>query len=148
MSRAAPPGDRPARPEDVDPICAALPETWFGTTWGDVPTWLVLHAMRGGERRGRGFVLYRHPSSTAIDPATGEPYTDLLVVQTPSAAAKEELVEAEGPFFTVPHFDRSHAVLVSLSRLGEITRAELTEVIADAWRSCAAPALLREHDRA
>ena len=29
------------RPEDVDEICGGLPETWFGTSWGDVPTWLV-----------------------------------------------------------------------------------------------------------
>ncbi|MCW2834484.1 MAG: hypothetical protein JWN68_2437, partial [Nocardioides sp.] len=47
---------RPARPEDVDEICAALPSTELGTSWGDVPTWKV---PAGDE--GRGFVLYRHP---------------------------------------------------------------------------------------
>lgn len=146
MSGPSPSQDRPARPADVDEICGALPETWFGTTWGDVPTWLVLHGLEGGERRGRGFVMYRRPSATAIDPLSGEPFTDLLVVRTPSAVEKQELVDAPGPFFTVPHFDRTNAVLVSLSRLSEITRAELAEVIADAWRSCASPALRRAQD--
>ena len=32
---------RKARPEDVDEICAGLPETELGTSWGDVPTWKV-----------------------------------------------------------------------------------------------------------
>ena len=30
-----------ARPEDVDEICAGLPETELGTSWGDRPTWKV-----------------------------------------------------------------------------------------------------------
>ena len=58
---------RPARPEDVDEICAALQETWCGTCWGDVPTRLVPH-----RDRGRDFVLYRNPHKTAIDPLTGQ----------------------------------------------------------------------------
>lgn len=91
--------------------------------------------------------MYRRPGATAVDPTTGEPYTDLLVVQTPWAAAKEELVQAAGPFFTATHVDRSNAVLVQLSRLGEVTRAELAEVISDAWTSCASAALRREHER-
>ncbi|MGN6252511.1 MAG: hypothetical protein ACTHNS_11930 [Marmoricola sp.] len=136
---------RAARPEDVDAICAALPETWFGTSWGDVPTWLVHHRVRDGERQGRGFVVYRRPGATAIDPATGEPFTDLLVVRTPTIEDKHELVAADGPFFTVPHFDRSNAVLVQLSRLAEIRRDELEEVLTDAWRACAPARLVREH---
>ena len=32
---------RPATPADVDRICASLPETELGTSWGDVPTWKV-----------------------------------------------------------------------------------------------------------
>ena len=45
---------RPATPADVDRICASLPETELGTSWGDVPTWKV----PTGEK-GKGFVLYR-----------------------------------------------------------------------------------------
>jgi hypothetical protein len=136
---------RPATPEDVDAICAALPETWFGTSWGDVPTWLVPHRVRDGQDKGRGFVLYRKPHQTAIDPATGEPYDDLLVIRTANADDKQALVEADGPFFTIPHFEGYHAVLVQLSRLGEISLDELTEVIADAWRACAPRSLVKQH---
>jgi hypothetical protein len=137
--------DRPARPEDVDEICGGLPETWFGTSWGDVPTWLVHHRVRDGERQGRGFVLYRKPGRTAIDPATGEMYDDLLVLRTPTEADKTALVEADGPFFTIDHFNGYNAVLVQLSRLGEITRTELAEVITDAWRACAPKSLVKKH---
>jgi hypothetical protein len=137
--------DRPARPADVDEICGGLPETWFGTSWGDVPTWLVHHRVRDGERQGRGFVLYRRPSRTAIDPDTGEMYDDLLVIRTPSEDDKTALVEADGPFFTIDHFNGYNAVLVQLSRLGEVTRAELAEVLTDAWRACAPKSLVRKH---
>ena len=138
---------RRARPEDVDEVCAALPGTWFGTSWGDVPTWLVQsRATRTDDDKGRGFVLYRHPHPTATDPDTGEEWDDLLVVRTPDAGAKAALVDADGPFFTIEHFRRSTSVLVRLSRIGELDRDELVEVLTDAWRTAAPPRLVREHD--
>lgn len=135
-------GARQARPEDVDAICAALPETWFGTSWGDVPTWLVPHRRDRGSG-GRGFALYRKPHKTAVDPATGDLYDDLLVIRTPTEDDKVALVEADGPFFTIPHFDGYNAVLVQLSRIGEISRDELAEVLTDAWRACAPKRLVK-----
>jgi hypothetical protein len=132
-----------AVPEDVDAICAAFPETWFATSWGDVPTWLVTHRVRDGEKKGRGFVLYRRPHKTAIDPATGEVYDDLLVIRTANDDDKRALVQADGPFFTIPHFNGYNAVLVQLSRLGEISRDELAEVITDAWCACAPKRLVK-----
>lgn len=132
---------RPARPEDVEDICAALPETELGTSWGDVPTWKV---PRGD--RGRGFLLYRRPHPTASDPATGEPYDDLLVIVTPTEVEKTALVEdGSTPFFTIDHFRRTNAVLVQQSRLGELTRGELEEVITEAWAHRAPRRLVREH---
>ncbi len=136
---------RPATPEDVDAICAALPETWFGTSWGDVPTWLVPHRVRDGEKKGRGFVLYRKPHRTAVDLATGEMYDDLLVIRTANDDDKRALVEADGPFFTIPHFNGYNAVLVQVSRLGEISRDELAEVITDAWCACASRGLVKTY---
>lgn len=109
---------------DVDAIAASLPETELGISWGDRPTWKV---------NGKGFMLYRAPHRTAIDPATGEPFTDLLVVHLPDMEAKEALVQADGPFFDIPHFQRHPGVLVQLSRLGEIERDELVEIITEAW---------------
>ena len=130
---------RKARPQDVDEICTGLPHTRLATSWGDVPTWVVPE-----EGKGRGFVLYRRPHKTAVDPATGEMYDDLLVIRTASSADKTELVESGGPFFTIPHFNGYNAVLVQQSRLGEISRDELAEVITDAWLAVAPKKLARE----
>lgn len=131
---------RPARPDDVDAICAALPSTELGTSWGDVPTWKV----PAGEK-GRGFVLYRHPHPTAVDPTTGVPYDDLLVIRTADAADKAALVEDRTtPFFTIDHFRNFNAVLVQQSRLGELSVEELTEVIHEAWLAVAPRRLARE----
>ena len=133
---------RKARPEDVDEICRGLPETWFGTSWGDVPTWLVPLRVKGD--KGRGFVLYRKPHKSAVDPETGELYDDLVVIRTANADDKQALVDAEGPFFTIDHFKGSNAVLVQQSRLGELSRAELAEVITEAWLATAPTKLVRE----
>ena len=127
---------RRASADDVHEICVSLPEVEFGTSWGDRPTYKV---------RGRGFVLHRAPHRTAVDPATGEPYDDLLVIVTPSAVEKQELVEDERlPFFTIDHFHGYNAVLVQQSRLGEIDRDELAEIITDAWAARAPRALARK----
>jgi hypothetical protein len=130
-----------ARPEDVDEICAALPETELGISWGDRPTWKV---PRGD--KGRGFVLYRAPHKSAVDPATGEMYDDLVVIITATEVEKQALVEDEStPFFTIDHFKGFNAVLVQQSRLGEIDRDELVEIITDAWAARAPKRLVREH---
>ncbi|MBF4763276.1 MmcQ/YjbR family DNA-binding protein [Nocardioides islandensis] len=135
------PRSRKARPEDVDEICAALPDTELGISWGDRPTWKV---PRGP--KGKGFLLYRAPGPTAVDPATGERYDDLIVITTPTEVEKNALVEDEStPFFTIPHFNGYSAVLVQQSRLGEITRQELEEVITDAWAAKAPARLVKEH---
>lgn len=132
---------RPARPDDVDEICAALPDTELGTSWGDVPTWKV---PRG--EKGQGFLLYRKPHHTAVDPDTGEMYDDLLVIITPTTAEKQALVDDPGtPFFTIDHFRSTDAVLVQQSRLAELTRDELAEIITDAWAKRAPKRLVREY---
>jgi hypothetical protein len=132
---------RPATPEDVDAICRSLPQVELGISWGDRPTYKVPLG-----DKGRGFVLYRRPHRTAIDPATGEMYDDLLVIRTPTEADKLGLVAADGPFFTVDHFNGYNAVLVQESRLGEISVEELREVIEDAWRAVAPKRLVKELD--
>ena len=131
---------RTARPTDVDEIAGSLPETEKGTSWGGRPTWKV---PRGD--KGRGFVLARGPRKDAVDPATGELYTDLLVIRVATRADKTELVEADGPFFTTDHFNGYNAVLVQESRVGEITRDELAEVITDAWLAVAPKKLTRAY---
>jgi hypothetical protein len=73
-------------------------------------------------------------------------YDDLVVIMTPTEVEKHALVEdASTPFFTIDHFKGYNAVLVQQSRLDEIGRAELAEVITDAWAAKAPRALVREH---
>ena len=131
---------RKARPEDVDEICGGLPETELGTSWGDRPTWKV---PRG--EKGKGFVLYRAPHKSAVDPDSGEMYDDLVVIHTATEVEKNALVADDStPFFTIDHFNGYAAVLVQQSRLSEISRDELAEVITDAWAAKAPRKLVRE----
>ncbi len=120
---------RAATPEDVEDLCRSLPETELGVSWGDVPTWKVPLG-----DKGKGFLLYRKPHRSAVDPDTGELYDDLLVLMVPDAAVKQALVQDDRtPFFTIDHFRNHNAVLVQQSRLGELSLEELREVITDAW---------------
>lgn len=132
MTRAP---SRVATLQDVDDICLGLPEVELGTSWGDNPTYRV---------RGKGFLMHRPPGPTAIDPETGEWYTDLLVITVPSESEKRALVDDERlPFFTIDHFNGYNAVLVQQSRLVEISRAELAEIITDAWLTKAPKSLAK-----
>lgn len=131
---------RPATPEDIDAICGSLPETELGISWGDRPTWKV---PRG--EKGKGFVLYRMPHQTAVDPETGEMFDDLVVITTPTAAEKQALVaDPDLPFFTIDHFRSFDAVLVQQSRLGEMDVDELREILTDAWARRAPKRLVKE----
>jgi len=135
------PGDRPATPDDVDEICLALPESDLGVSWGDRPTWKV---PKGD--KGKGFLLYRMPHKSAVDPDTGEMWDDLLVITVPTEADKRALVDDEStPFFTIDHFEGYNAVLVRQSRLGEISRAELAEIVTEAWAAKAPKRMVRQH---
>src|ERR1700722_5371602 len=102
-----------ASPSDIGAICLALPEVELGTSWGGRPPYKV---PSGG--KGKGFVMYRPPSKTAIDPETGEFFTDLLVISVADEETKLALVQdPDSPFFTIEHFDGYNAVLVQESRL-------------------------------
>lgn len=86
----------------------------------------------------KSFVFFRTPRPDAVDPETGEKYDDVIVFWVGSEEDKQALLQDDAnPFFTTPHFDGHPSVLVRESRLGEITRDELVEVIQDAWLSVA-----------
>jgi hypothetical protein len=99
---------------------------------------------------GKSFVFFRTPRPDAVDPETGERYPDVIVLWVASEADKQALVQdPSSPFFTTPHFDGHRSVLVRASRLGELSRDELVEVVQDAWLSQASnrrrTAWLAEH---
>src|SRR3954463_4146330 len=90
---------------------------------------------------GKSFVFFRNPRPDAFDPETGERYDDVIVFWVESEADKEALVQNEGaPLFTPPHFNGHRSVLLRGSRIGELGRDELAEVVQDAWLARASPA--------
>ena len=102
---------------------------------------------------GRSFVFFRTPRADAVDPETGERYDDVIVFWVSSEADKQALVLDEStPFFTTPHFDGHPSVLLRGSRVGELDRDELTEIVHEAWLARAgkraAARWLAEHELA
>ena len=85
---------------------------------------------------GKSFVFFRNPRPDAFDPETGERYDDVIVIWVESADDKQALVQdPDSPFFTTPHFNGHPSVLVRASRLGEVSRGEIAELVQDAWLS-------------
>ncbi len=83
---------------------------------------------------GKSFVFFRTPRPDAVDPDTGQRYPDVIVFWVGSEADKQSLVQDPGtPFFTTPHFDGHPSVLMRAGRIGELDRAELAEIVQDAW---------------
>jgi hypothetical protein len=123
--------DEPARIEDVHGLARSMPHASMTTGAGGNPVYQV---------GGKSFVFFRNPRPDAVDPSTGERYADVIVIWVDSEGDKQALVQDEGsPFFTTPHFDGHPSVLVRASRIGELTRGELAEVIQDAWLARASP---------
>jgi hypothetical protein len=118
---------RRARVEDVHELALGLPHVTVVHGSGGNPVYQV---------GGRSFVFFRTPRPDAVDPASGERLTDVIVFWVASEADKQALVQDEGtPFFTTAHFDGHPSVLLRASRVGELTRQELAEVVEEAWLS-------------
>jgi hypothetical protein len=133
--------DRPARVEDVHELALDLPFVTVENGTGDNPVYQV---------GGKSFVFFRNPRPDAFDPETGERYADVIVFWVESEADKQALIQDEtSPFFTTAHFDGHRSVLLRASRIDELTRRDLAELIQDAWLSRAsarrAAAWLKEH---
>jgi hypothetical protein len=82
----------------------------------------------------KSFVFFRTPRPDAVDPETGERYDDVIVIWVASEGDKQALLQDERlPFFTTPHFDGHPSVLLRGSRVGEVDRDELVEIVEEAW---------------
>jgi hypothetical protein len=123
---------RQARIEDVHEIASGMPSVSVTSGPHGNPVYQV---------GGKSFVFFRNPRPDAVDPDTKERYTDVIVFWVPSEADKHALVQDPAtPFFTTSHFDGHPSVLLRGSRIGELTLAELTEIVYDAWLARASPA--------
>ena len=126
---------------DLDELALALPQVTKEVSGDGRPAYLV---------HGKRFCLQRSRRPDAVDPETGERYDDVIVFWVESEEEKAALVLDEStPFFTTTHFNGHPSVLLRASRIGELTRRELAELIQDAWLSRAsarrAAAWLRAH---
>jgi hypothetical protein len=118
---------RPARVEDVHELALAMPHVTIYPGTEDRPVYQV---------GGKSFVFFRTPRPDAVDPETGERYPDVIVFWVTSEDDKQALVQDEtSPFFTTAHFNGHLSVLLRASRIGELTRGELAEIVQDAWLS-------------
>jgi hypothetical protein len=117
--------DRRARVQDVHDLAMGMPHVTIEYGTGDNPVYQV---------GGKSFIFFRNPRPDAFDPSTGVRYADVIVFWVESEADKQALVQDETtPFFTTPHFNGHPSVLLRASRIGELTRGELAEVVQDAW---------------
>jgi len=115
---------RRARLADLDEIALTLPEVTREPATGGRPAYLV---------KGKTFAFARGPRKDAYDPATGEPYDDVLAFSC-TAEDKEAMVgDDTSPWFTTPHWNGYNAVLLLERDLSRLTVAELREVLTDAW---------------
>jgi hypothetical protein len=116
--------DDPATVQDVHDTALAMPDVELGTSFG-TPAYRVAK---------RPFVRWREPRADAVDEATGDRLTDVMVLWVDGEADKHALVEDPStPFFTLPHYDDHHSVLLRECALGRLTRGEIREVVQDAW---------------
>jgi hypothetical protein len=122
-------GSRPATVDDIHEIARSLPGVKLAEAG---PT--VYQVSR------RSFLFFRSPRPDAVDPETGERYTDVIVFWVDSELEKEAiLADTSLPFFTTPHFEGHPSVLVRASRIGELSRDELAAFVERAWLSRAGP---------
>jgi hypothetical protein len=125
-------GSRPATVQDIHEIARSLPGVT--TAEGGVTVYQVGR---------RSFLFFRNPRPDAVDPDTGERYTDVIVFWVDSEMEKEAILADDSlPFFTTPHFRGHPSVLLRGSRVGELSRDELAGFVEGAWLSRAGPRLI------
>lgn len=118
---------RPAGVADVHEFALAMPHVTVDYGPGGNPVYQV---------GGKSFIFFRNQRPDAVDPETGERYPDVIVFWVASEADKQALVQDDAsPFFTTAHFDGHLSVLARASRLGELTRQEVAEIVQEAWLS-------------
>lgn len=119
--------DRRARIDDVHELAAAMPHV------------KRIEGPKGNsiyQVGGKSFVFFRTPQPDAVDPESGEKYQDVVMIWVETETDKLALTQDQSsPFFTTDRFDDHPSVLVRASRIKEISRSELQELIQDAWLS-------------
>ena len=126
---------------DLDELALAMPQTTKEVSEDGRPSYLV---------HGKMYCFHRSRRPDAIDPETGERMDDVLMFRVADLDVKELfLADERGLFFTTPHFNGYPAVLMRIPQLKKMGRAELRDLVAEAWLTRAqkrvAKAWLAEH---
>ncbi len=126
---------------DLDKLALAMPQTTKDVSEDGRPSYLV---------HGKMYCFHRSRRPDAIDPETGERMDDVLMFRVADQDVKELfLADERGLFFTTPHFNGYPAVLMRIPQLKKMGRAELRDLVAEAWLTRAqkrvAKAWLAEH---
>jgi hypothetical protein len=112
---------------DVEKLALALPDVVRGEDDEGRPSYSV---------NGKVVCWHRSPRPDALDPNTGERLTDVFVFRTTDLDVKEmTLQDDRGIFFTTPHWNGYPAVLIRIRDLKRLKRAELRDLIEEAWLS-------------
>jgi hypothetical protein len=112
---------------DVEKLALALPETVKSEDDDGRPSYSV---------NGKVICWHRSPRPDALDAKTGERLTDVFVFRTTDLDVKEMTLQDErGIFFTTPHWNGYPAVLIRIPDLRQVRRAELRDLIEEAWLS-------------
>jgi hypothetical protein len=120
-------GSSQARLADVHELATAMPHVTIVDGSQGKPIYQV---------GGKSFIFFRNQRPDAADPVTGERYDDVIMFWVPDEAEKQALIDdPRTPFFTTPHFDGHPSVLLRARDIPGLTRAELAEVVQDAWLS-------------
>ena len=107
---------------DVQRFALTLPETTSTPSYGGHP------ALRVNKKL---FVRLRGEMADDLDPSTGEPYGEVLMLGVADLGEKEALLTSDPDvYFTVAHYDGYPAVLV---RLAVADETELRELVLEAW---------------
>jgi hypothetical protein len=110
---------------DLDKLALAMPQATKEVSDDGRPTYSV---------HGKMFCFHRTRRPDAIDEATGERMDDVLVFRVADLDVKELLLaDDRGVFFTTPHWRGYAAVLMRIPDLKKIDRAELRDLVAEAW---------------
>jgi len=126
---------------DLDKLALAMPQTTKEVSEDGRPSYLV---------HGKMYCFHRSRRPDAIDPETGERMDDVLMFRVADQDVKDLfLADERGLFFTTPHFNGYPAVLMRIPQLKKMGRAELRDLVAEAWltrvQKRVAKAWLAEH---
>jgi hypothetical protein len=110
---------------DLDKLALAMPQVTKEVSEDGRPSYLV---------HGKMFCFHRSRRPDAIDPDSGERMDDVLMFRVENLDVKELfLADDRGLFFTTPHFNGYPAILLRIPNLKKIDRAELRDLVAEAW---------------